>query len=53
MAPIGGIPNSISKLSDNLMEKSLNEEDEFEEFAKSMLKHHNEYRKKHGATELK
>ena len=50
---ISGMPKSISGLSDDSTERTLSDEDETAEFAKAMLKHHNEYRKKHGAQDLK
>lgn len=34
-------------------EKEKNPEQEFEEFSQKILKHHNEYRRKHFAPELK
>jgi hypothetical protein len=43
---------SLERSSDEIEEEKPTEE-EYEEFAKKILKHHNEYRKKHNSQELK
>lgn len=50
MPPIGGFP--IPKI---VIDKSYDSDspDDFNDFAKAMLKFHNEYRKRHGASVLR
>lgn len=50
---IGDEVKSRASIEKTDAEREKTPEEEHEEFAQKMLKHHNEYRKKHFAPELK